>query len=170
MRDAYLTKLLRFAPLPFERVVATCDVEIGRYAALPAGFRGTNPSIVGFGDRYLVCVRGVNYTKGEYRAAPVITVGYRYMTVNRFFIVDRDFRYERSLPGLDAAFDDVEDVKLFRHGDTLMCVGTALDPARGANARAISLLAIDADLSGARARSIPSPFDLRQEKNWAPFV
>ena len=53
------------------------------------------------------------------------------MTVNRFLLLDWDFQLKRSLPHLDAAFDGVEDIKLFTFGGQLMGVGSCADPGRG---------------------------------------
>jgi hypothetical protein len=168
---AVTKKLRRFMPLMADRITPKTLVDISSYAALPAGFHSTNPSLVAFGDGFLVCVRGVNYVfDGQDMAKTVFTSGDRYRTVNRFFLVDCDFRLTRNLPALDEAFEDVEDIKLIMLGDQVIGVGSQGDPADSSGARSIALLTIDPTLTDSSRHLIPSPFGLRQEKNWAPFV
>ena len=101
---------------------------------------------------------------------PAFTAGDHYMTANRFFLVNRKFGLERTLPELDAAFDDVEDIKLFVLGGQIMGSGSCPNPASGPNARSIGLLTVEASLTGGTYQLIQSPFGFKQEKNWAPFV
>ena len=172
MVHAVTKKLHRFMPLTFDRVTPKALVDISLYAEMPAGFHSTNPSLLAFGDGFLVCVRGLNYVfHNNDMTKAVFTFGDRYRTVNRFFLVDRDFRLLYNLPALDEAFDDVEDIKLFRLGDQVMGVGSWGNPMdEDSGARSIALLTIDPTLTGGSLRLIASPFGLRQEKNWAPFV
>ncbi len=164
-------KILRFFPLAFRRVRPDHETDLTGHAAFPEGFHGTNPSFVRFGDGYLVCLRGVNYLlSGLDMSHPVFTAGDHYMTVNRFFLVDRAFRFQRALTGLDSAFDDVEDIKLFELGGTLMGSGSAANLAGPDGNRAIVLLRIDPAAQTGTYSFVASPFGFTQEKNWAPFV
>jgi hypothetical protein len=169
---AVTKKLHRFMPLTFDRVTPEVLVDISLYATMPDGFHATNPSLLAFGDGFLVCVRGLNYVfHNNDMTKTVFTVGDRYRTVNRFFMVDRDFRLLHNLPALDGAFEDVEDIKLFRLGEQVMGVGSWGNPLDAdSGARSIALLTIDPTLTGSSLQIIASPFGLRQEKNWAPFV
>jgi hypothetical protein len=134
----------------------------------PAGFHGTNPSLVRLNGQYLVCVRGVNYIKGRYGSAPSFSVGDRYLSANRFFLADNDLNFVRALPGLDSVFDGIEDIKLFLFDGTIMGSGSAADDEKAQ--RCINLLTIDPSLDGGSRSVLASPFGLDQEKNWAPFV
>ena len=168
---AVTKKLHRFMPLVADRIKPKVLVDISRYAELPAGFHSANPSLVAFGAGFLVCVRGVNYVYDKDKLAKArFTTGNRYQTVNRFFLVDRDFRLAGNLPGLDEAFDDVEEIKLILLGDQVIGVGSWGSPLDDSGARSIALLTIDRAFTTSTLRLIPSPFGLRQEKNWAPFV
>lgn len=164
-------KLARLLPLRYRELTAHQVVDLGRFVTPPAGFHGLNPSVVPLGDEFLVCLRCVNYVlSGPDMARPVFTFGDRYMTVNRFFVLDAEFQLVRTLPALDSVFDDVEDIKLFTLRGRIMGVGSCADPTLGPTSRAIGLLTLDADLGGGVCRVLSSPFGFRYEKNWAPFV
>ena len=170
--SATVTKFLRFLPLTYKTVAPRLMIDPAKFVTFPPGFHGTNPSFVAVGDNYLVCVRGVNhiYVSTKIKIPPAFTIGDSYRTVNRFVLLDRSFALVRTLPALDSAFDDLEDVRLFRVGDEIMATATGADPARGPESRSIALLTIDATYSRGDVRIIASPYDARYEKNWAPFV
>jgi hypothetical protein len=79
---------------------------------------------------------------------------------------------ERSLahlPDLDATFEGVEDVRLFSFDGALW--GVCCRPISGtALSCGMSLMKLDADLRGAKAIPLASPYGFSREKNWLPIV
>lgn len=159
-------KVQRFLPLGFRRLEPTTRTDLAGCVTMPGGYHPANPSFVDLPAGRLLCVRGVNYRLADARSLrPVFTSGERYHSVARFVLIDATGGAQ-PLPGLDAAFDDAEDVRLFEHGGAPWCVFS--QPTGGGGCRmALARL----DLAGERAELTPlaSPFGFAQEKNWSPF-
>ena len=162
-------KAQRFLPLTYKTATPRRVLDLGNMVELPPGYFPTNPSILKVEGGLLICVRGVNYRLKNTRSmAPEFTQGSMFKTLNRFFLLSDDFAVTATLPCLDEAFADVEDVKLFRCGAELYGMGSRfLD--RGDNSCHITLGHISRDFSAASFHDIPSPFGNPQEKNWSPF-
>jgi hypothetical protein len=168
--SAIWKKAQRFLPLIFKTASPQWVLDLGKMVDLPPGYHPTNPSLLSIGDgEFLICVRGVNYTLDDTRSMkPTITGESSYRTINKFFVMSRDFATVRALAQLDDAFSDIEDVKLFAfNGETYGIGSRIVDPTD--NSCCIVLVKIDRDLMNTVAQDIPSPFGLRQEKNWCPF-
>ena len=167
---ALLKKSRRLLPLTFRIAAPRATVDLGALADWPAGYFPTNPSIVRVQDGFLASVRGVNYQlHGSSGIKARFTVGDRFTTVNRFLHLSPAMTVTRRLRQIEAAFDGVEDIKLFAVGERIFGTGSRASSANERSCR-IVLGEIAADLSGASLRDIASPFGLRQEKNWAPFA
>ena len=167
---AALKTLLRFLPITCKIVTPTVSFDISNLVAFPPGFSAMNPSIVMVNDQYLVCIRGVNYNKGKYGETPTFNVGDRYMTRNRFLLLDSNFCFVKALTDLDNKFDDIEDIKLFTFKNRIMGIGSQLLRSNDAEQLSICLLSNIDTVSEISCTLIASPFSINNEKNWAPFV
>lgn len=164
-------KARRVFPLSFKRLSPRAVVDLGRFISLPPGYHPMNPSVVAHGGRFVVCVRGVNYTLRRPGSLDyVFTSGAGHDTQNRFFLMDGDLSFAGRLPGLDRAFAGVEDVKLFSARGALYGIGSRASRAFRGGGCEIVVGAVDAALGGAALRAVASPFGRRQEKNWVPLV
>lgn len=162
-------KAQRFFPLTYKRATPSRTLDLGKMVTFPPGYFPTNPAILKVAGGFLICVRGVNYTLKDSRSmAAEFTQGGGFSTLNRFLLASPDFATTISLPHLDEAFAEVEDVKLFALGNDVFGIGSRVTD-RGDNSCRITLGHIAPDFSGAAFRDIPSPFGIRQEKNWSPF-
>lgn len=160
-------KAQRLLPLMFKTASPQWVLDLGQMVDLPPGYFPTNPSILDVDGRFLVCVRGVNYTL-DARMKPKFTGEECFRTINKFLLMSAEFALIRTLPALDAAFSDIEDVKLFACGNEIYGTGSrVLDP--DGKSCCMTLVKIGRDLTNTSSQDIPSPFQLRQEKNWAPF-
>jgi hypothetical protein len=162
-------KAQRLLPLTFQTASPQWVLDLGQMVDLPLGYFPTNPSILNLDGKFLVCVRGVNYTLEHARSMkPKYTGEKRFRTINKFFLMSTDFTVIRTLPALDGVFSDIADVKLFACGDAIYGMGSrVLDPE--GKAYCMTLVKISGDLTSTSSHDIPSPFKLRQEKNWSPF-
>lgn len=161
-----LKKIQRFLPLTFRRLEPAVLTDLGALVTLPEGYYPTNPSIVDLPAGRLLYIRGVNYRMADsVTMRPIFTTGDYYHSVARFLLIEADGAI-RTLPGLDAAFDDAEDVRLFEHLGEPWCVLSQPIPSGGCRMALARL-----DLAGERAEVTPlaSPFTFKQEKNWSPF-
>jgi len=163
-------KIRRIAPLRFKVARPIAEFDLSRKVMLPPGYYPTNPSFV---DTYLgrlLCIRGVNYSMADnFRMTPTFTVGNTYHSINRFALLDGRGEVVRKLPDLDAAFEGAEDVRLFSFDGGLW--GVCCWPTyRSALSCGMSLIKIDADLHGAKAMQLSSPYGSNREKNWLPIV
>jgi hypothetical protein len=167
--SAVWKKAQRFFPLIFKTTSPRWVLDLGKRVDLPPGYFPTNPSILSIGRQFLICVRGVNYTLEDERSmTPRLTGEQGFRTINKFMVTSQDFATFRALPQLDAAFSDIEDIKLFSFAGETYGIGSRIvDP--GDNSCCIVLVRIDRTLTNTVAQEIPSPFGLRQEKNWCPF-
>lgn len=163
-------KAQRFFPLTYKKATPSQTLDLGKMVSFPPGYFPTNPSILKVESGFLICVRGVNYTLKDSRsmAAEFIHGGSSFNTLNRFLLASPDFTTTTSLPHLDEDFADVEDVKLFALGRDVFGIGSRVIDRRDNSCR-ITLGHIARDFSGAFFQDIPSPFGIRQEKNWSPF-
>jgi len=162
-------KAQRFLPLTYRKATPRRTLDLGKMATLPSGYFPTNPSILKVDGGFLICVRGVNYVLKDTRSmAAEFTGGDGFRTVNRFFLASSDFVATTRLPRLDKAFANVEDVKLFSFGGEIYGMGSRVTD-RDDNSCRITLGHIRRDFSSADFQDIPSPFGIRQEKNWSPF-
>jgi hypothetical protein len=165
-----IRKLQRLAPLEFDVALPAAEFDLGRWVELSAGYQPTNPSLVETDHGRLLCVRGVNYRLTDgLRMTPVFTVGDGYHSLNRFVLLGDKGEVVRALPGLDAAFDGAEDVRLFAHDGALWGICSRPVPGLALSCE-MTLMALDADLRGAKATRLASPYGRRREKNWLPFV
>lgn len=163
-------KAQRFLPLTYRTSSPQHVLNLGSLTDWPAGYFPTNPSILKHPDGFLVCVRGVNYVlENERTMKPRFTDDNHYRTVNRFLLVSSDFTRVRALPHLDRMFTNIEDVKLFAFDGQIYGIGSRILNA-AENSCCMTLGKIASDLNNATLRDISSPFGLRQEKNWSPFV
>lgn len=164
-------KFRRLLPLRSDQITPEHDTDISHYADLPEGYYGTNPSVLPVENGYIICIRALNYThNGPNIHQRTLTAGERFRTVNRFVLVDEAFQLRNTLPALNDYFDDIEDIKLFMFNGSVMGVGSFVDPAHGGDVICTALLSIDPGFDRGRYTLIASPFGLRREKNWAPFV
>lgn len=167
--SAIWKKAQRFLPLLFKTATPQWVLDLGNMVDLPPGYFPTNPSILSIDGKFLICVRGVNYTLDDTRSMkPTLTGEQSFRTINKFMVASPDFATFHALPQLDAAFSDIEDVKLFTFGGETYGIGSRIVD-HADNACCITLIKIDRDLVSTDAQDIPSPFGLRQEKNWCPF-
>jgi len=163
-------KIRRFAPLRFDVARPIAEFDLGRKVALPPGYYPTNPSFVDTDLGRLVCVRGVNYRMTYYYPSkPILTIGNRYHSINRFVLLDGRGEVVRELLDLDSAFEGAEDVRLFAFDGALW--GVCSRPTSGAALSCgMSLMKLDAGLRGAETIPLTSPYGLSQEKNWLPIT
>lgn len=112
--SAIWRKAQRFFPLIFKTASPRWVLNIGERVDLPPGYFPTNPSILSIGNGFLICVRGVNYTLKDARSMkPRLTGEQCVRTINKFLVTSQDFSTFQAQPQLDAAFSDIEYVKLF---------------------------------------------------------
>lgn len=168
-------KLQRLLPLTYRKTSPERLVDLGKMVQLPPGFFPTNPSVVKIGEDFLICVRGVNYTLEDARSMrpkfsdPAMTGANGFHTLNRFFLLGPDLVKKRDLPLLDDASINIEDIKLFTFRGEIYGIGSrVIDHAE--NSCLIALIHIRSDFESTSYREISSPFGLRQEKNWSPFI
>ena len=169
---AYQRKLRRLLPLRHQVIDPDVTIDLGQYAAFPAGYRPSNPSIIRHGDGFLVCVRGVCYRINE-RLNYVTDADGNVNSLpplNRFFLLGNDLNFQRAVPTPQKQLDAVEDLKLFSGLGRAWGVGwTRIDDPRQANACAVTLVEFDPGLTGCRLIPLGSPLGFPIEKNWAPF-
>jgi hypothetical protein len=166
---AILERAQRLFPLTSKRIVPDSTLELGPTVGLPSGYHPTNPALVRYEDGYFVCVRGVNYVYESPRSlVPTFTAGRGYHSLNRFILLDKDFKVRRQITELDGYLDNVEDIRLFEHAGRVHGIGTKPLDSDGSASR-MCLIAFDQGLSDATLTSIESPFGFRREKNWCPF-
>jgi len=163
-------KFRRFAPLKFDVARPVVEFDLSNRVMLAPGYYPANPSFVDTDGGRLVCIRGVNYRIGDdFRLTPTFTNGDSYHSINRFALLDRGGEVARTLPDLDATFEGVEDVRLFSFDGALW--GVCCRPISGtALSCGMSLMKLDADLRGAKAIPLTSPYGFSREKNWLPIV
>lgn len=163
-------KAQRFLPLTFKTASPQKVIDLGGMVDWPAGYFPANPSIVKLAAGFLICVRGVNYILENARTMkPRFTNEDSFRTLNKFFVMSSDFTTIHPLPQLDEAFADIEDVRLFAFNGELYGMGSRIVDAETKSC-CITLGKIAPDCLDTSFRDIPSPFGLRQEKNWSPFI
>jgi hypothetical protein len=166
---AILDRASRLFPLTSKRFVPDTTLELGAAVTLPSGYHPTNPALVRYEDGYFVCVRGVNYVYESPRSLiPTFTAGRGYHSLNRFILLDKNFKVRRQITELDGYLDNVEDIRLFEHAGRIHGIGTKPLDSDGSASR-MCLITFDQSLSDATLTSIESPFGFRREKNWCPF-
>jgi hypothetical protein len=163
-------KLRRFAPLRFDVIQPIAEFDLSRKVSLSPGYYPTNPSFVDTDRGRLLYIRGVNYrTADNFRLRTTFTTGDSYHSISRFALLDGRGEVVRELLELDAAFEGVEDVRLFSFDGALW--GICCRPISGAAPSCgMSLMKLDADLLGAKAIPLASPYGSSREKNWLPIV
>jgi hypothetical protein len=163
-------KIRRFAPLKFDVVQPISEFDLSRKVTLSPGYYPTNPSFVDTDLGRLLCIRGVNYHIADnFRLTPIFTTGDSYHSINRFALLDGRGEVVRALLDLDAAFEGAEDVRLFSFDGALW--GACCRPTSGAALSCgMSLMKLDADLRGAKAIPLASPYGSTREKNWLPIA
>ncbi len=163
-------KIRRFAPLRFDVARPISEFDLSRKVVLSSGYYPTNPSFVDAGLGRLLCIRGVNYRmRYDFKSTPTFTIGDSYHSINRFVLLDSRGEVVRALPDLDAAFEGAEDVRLFSFDGALW--GVCSRPMSGAALSCgMSLMKLDANLRGAKAIPLASPYGASREKNWLPIV
>jgi len=164
-----LNRARRLYPFQVLDIEPRSTIDLSTCVTLPPGYHFANPSLVRFQDRYIACVRGVNYVYKSPRSLAVdFTVGHDYHTLNRLVVLDDQFRPQRQLDALNAQLENVEDVRLFVHAGRLYGVGTQ-PLGKGIGACRMSLLSFDAELNQVEKRPLESPYGGPREKNWCPF-
>lgn len=158
-----LRRVKKFLPLRHVRLTPGFTYDLGALADVPAGYHPTNPSIVGHGDGYLVCVRCVNYTIDD-KMRYTFHVGDNYHTVNKVFRLHRDLSFDRRLDRLSESLGGLEDVRFFPYGEEIMGIASTQ------GGTAMVLIRIADDLTGADMHELASPTHRAREKNWSPFV
>ena len=163
-------KIRRFAPLKFDVVQPTSEFDLSRKVMFSPGYYPTNPSFVDTDLGRLLCIRGVNYHISDNSGlTSAFTTGDSYHSINRFALLDGRGEVVRALLDLDAAFESAEDVRLFSFDGALW--GACCRPMSGAALNCgMSLMKLDADLRGAKAIPLASPYGSSREKNWLPIV
>jgi hypothetical protein len=163
-------KARRLAPLTFKVVRPKVELDLSRKVSFSPGYYPTNPSFVDTGLGRLFCIRGVNYRMAYYYPSKAtFTVGDSYHSINRFVLLDGHGKVVRELLDLDAAFEGAEDVRLFSFDGALW--GVCCRPISGAALSCgMSLMKLDADLRGAEAIPLTSPYGSNREKNWLPII
>jgi hypothetical protein len=105
----------------------------------------------------------------DFAFTPTFTIGDRYHSINRFVLLDGRGEVVRALRDLDAAFEGAEDVRLFSFDGALW--GVCSRPMSGAALSCgMLLMKLDADLRGAKAIPLTSPYGSSREKNWLPII
>jgi len=160
-------KLRRFAPLQYLTIRPEQEIDLGERIALPAGYSPTNPGMTTLRNQLLLSVRGINYRlENDTSLKMILAEGQAPHSVNRFLIIDRNDDSFRVLPGLEADFDDVEDIRLFSSDGKTMALGNAPSSQGGR----LALFTLADGLDGVKGRQeLRSPFELSVEKNWCPF-
>ena len=163
-------KIRRFAPLKFDVVQPISEFDLSRKVRLSPGYYPTNPSFVDTDLGRLLCIRGVNYHIADnLRLTPTFNTRDSYHSINRFALLDGRGEVVRALRDLDAAFEGAEDVRLFSFDGALW--GACCRPMSGtALSCGMSLMKLDADLRGAKAIPLASPYGSTREKNWLPIA
>jgi hypothetical protein len=163
-------KIRRFAPLRFDVVRPIAEFDLSNKIILSPGYHPTNPSFVDTDVGRLFCIRGVNYRLADnFGLTPTFTTGDSYHTINRFAVLDSRGEVVRTLPDLDAAFEGVEDVRLFSFDGALWAA--CCQPISGAALScSMSLMKLDPDLRGAQLIPLVSPYGFSREKNWLPII
>jgi hypothetical protein len=163
-------KIRRFAPLRFDVIRPIAELNLSRKVILPPGYYPTNPSFVDTDRGRLLYIRGVNYRMADnFRLTTTFTTGDSYHSISRFALLDGRGEVVRELPELDAVFEGAEDVRLFSFNGALW--GICCRPISGAAPSCgMSLMKLDADLLGAKALPLASPYGSKREKNWLPIV
>jgi hypothetical protein len=163
-------KIRRFAPLRFDVARPISEFDLSRKVTLSPGYYPTNPSFVDTDLGRLLCIRGVNYRmRYDFKLTPTFTIGDSWHSINRFVLLDSRGEVVRALLDLDAAFEGAVDVRLFSFDGALW--GVCSRPMSGAAPNCgMSLMKLDADLRGAKAIPLASPYGSSIEKNWLPIV
>jgi hypothetical protein len=163
-------KIRRFAPVGFDVIRPIAEFDLSSIVMLPPGYYPTNPSFVDTDLGRLLCIRGVNYRMAYYYPSkPNFTIGDSYHSINRFVLLDGRGEVVRELLDLDAAFEGAVDVRLFSFDGAVW--GLCCRPVSGAALSfGMSLMKLDADLRGAKAIPLASPYGSSREKNWLPIV
>jgi hypothetical protein len=163
-------KIRRFAPLRFDVIRPIAEFDLSTKLTFSPGYYPTNPSFVDTERGRLVCIRGVNYRLAHYYGStPTFNTRGNYHSINRFALLDGRGEVIRELVDLDAAFEGAEDVRLFSYDGALW--GVCSRPMPGAAlSYGMSLMKLDADLRGAEAITLTSPYGSDREKNWLPIV
>ena len=136
-------------------------------------FRPSTPSIIPYGDGYLMNQRYVNYfiePNGGYTQHNGTV-----KTINRRIRLNRDFEVleQSDLDDLGSYgtcnIIGVEDLKLFGTDDKVIFLGTEKDPATSNICMVAGEYPVDGDVKKLERQSLQSPYARRCEKNWVYF-
>jgi hypothetical protein len=162
-------KSSRSLPIFYRTIHLESVHDLSSMVDAPDGYTATNPSAVEVGNNKLVCVRLVNYAlEHDNTTASKIIVGTDWHTLNRFILMDAGGGKIADLPQLNAAFDNVEDVRLFTSGGIIYAIGSLYDPCERKTTAQVKSISTER-FEVIETSSYPSPMGLRNEKNWMPF-
>ena len=136
------------------------------------GFSSSTPCILETNKGFMLLVRHHNYsinTDGSYSNGDKITSNYSVNILDKTLAKRSSYKIEEpdALPGL--RYVGIEDVKLFKLGDTVYFVGTAQNPQTQKLSVALGKRSLTHNNSRLEYKCIPSPGNRECEKNWALF-